>query len=143
MKRPEISYGLIVVDASAKPARLLLVQHRKGHWGFPKGHVEPGESPFQTARREVAEEVGLHDLPVLSDEMITHHYPVVKQGREVMKTVGYFVAAANGQTPVPHPGELLACEWLDAAETAKRLPPGSDAVLSRAAEILARVGIKL
>jgi 8-oxo-dGTP pyrophosphatase MutT (NUDIX family) len=30
-----------------------------GHWVFPKGHIEAGESPEQAAAREVAEETGV------------------------------------------------------------------------------------
>ena len=42
-----------------KPTRLfLLIQHQAGHWAFPKGHANPGESPAETARREFAEETG-------------------------------------------------------------------------------------
>ena len=32
------------------------------YWDFPKGIVEPGEDPHETARREVEEETGLRDL---------------------------------------------------------------------------------
>ena len=38
---------------------VLLIRDRNGYWVFPKGHVEPGESPEETARREVAEEAGV------------------------------------------------------------------------------------
>lgn len=30
-----------------------------GHWGFPKGHIEKGETEEQTAVREILEETGL------------------------------------------------------------------------------------
>lgn len=40
--------------------RILLLLHGKlGVWLGPGGHVEPGESPDEAARREVAEETGL------------------------------------------------------------------------------------
>ncbi|WP_315941241.1 NUDIX domain-containing protein [Deinococcus sp. Marseille-Q6407] len=38
---------------------VLLVQYRDGSWTFPKGHLEPGETPVQTAAREVLEETGI------------------------------------------------------------------------------------
>ncbi|ANO52799.1 NUDIX domain-containing protein [Woeseia oceani] len=31
-------------------------------WDFPKGMCEPGETPLQAARREVAEETGIREL---------------------------------------------------------------------------------
>ncbi len=42
--------------------RFLLIRDSYRNWGFPKGHLEPGEPPADAARREVAEETGLNDL---------------------------------------------------------------------------------
>jgi diadenosine hexaphosphate hydrolase (ATP-forming) len=39
--------------------RTLLLQHVSGHWVFPKGHVEAGETQLQAALREIAEEAGV------------------------------------------------------------------------------------
>jgi len=45
-----------VLDARTE---FLLVTSRKGNWIFPKGVVEPGETPEDTALKEVEEEAGL------------------------------------------------------------------------------------
>lgn len=39
--------------------RVLLLRYRSGAWAFPKGHIEPGETPQETAVREVQEETGV------------------------------------------------------------------------------------
>src|SRR4051812_47983493 len=44
---------------------ILLIQDAKGRWTIPKGHIEPGETAQQTARREIGEEVGLFDIEIL------------------------------------------------------------------------------
>jgi phosphohistidine phosphatase len=36
-----------------------LVTTRKGRWGFPKGIIDPGETPEETALKEAEEEAGL------------------------------------------------------------------------------------
>jgi 8-oxo-dGTP pyrophosphatase MutT (NUDIX family) len=37
----------------------LVTSVRKGRWGFPKGIIDPGETPAQTALKEAFEEAGL------------------------------------------------------------------------------------
>ncbi|MFZ2555956.1 MAG: NUDIX hydrolase [Minisyncoccia bacterium] len=46
--------------------RIAVVLHDGNFWGFPKGHVDEGESPVDAARREVAEEIGITDLELKS-----------------------------------------------------------------------------
>lgn len=56
----EKSCGAIVYRKKDDRIELLLIKHRYGgNWSFPKGHVEEGETEFQTALREVKEETGL------------------------------------------------------------------------------------
>ncbi|MFC6617357.1 NUDIX domain-containing protein [Deinococcus radiophilus] len=43
---------------------VLLVRYRSGGWTFPKGHLEAGETPLQTALREVHEETGVQAAEV-------------------------------------------------------------------------------
>ena len=57
--RSHLSAGLVVVCRK----RILLVHPRNASWwrtySIPKGMVEPGESPWETALRETEEETGL------------------------------------------------------------------------------------
>lgn len=57
MATPRTAAGVLFRDAAG---RVLLVKPSyKDGWDIPGGYVEPGESPKQAARREVAEELGL------------------------------------------------------------------------------------
>src|SRR5829696_2370119 len=57
----ETSAGGLVVDEGQVNAVIIGRLDRKGRllWSLPKGHIEAGETPEQTAVREVAEETGI------------------------------------------------------------------------------------
>ena len=57
----ERSCGAVVYRMDAgQPLYLLIKNKRSAHWGFPKGHMEKGETQEETAKREVLEETGMH-----------------------------------------------------------------------------------
>ncbi|MBI4416191.1 MAG: NUDIX domain-containing protein [Euryarchaeota archaeon] len=55
--RKVLSSGGVIVDERGRV--LLLRRADEGIWCFPKGHVEPGETPQAAAAREIREECGL------------------------------------------------------------------------------------
>ena len=55
----EKSCGAVVFTRVNGEIKYLLIKSVTGFYGFPKGHVEIGESETQTALREIFEEVGL------------------------------------------------------------------------------------
>lgn len=68
-----------------------------GYWDFPKGCVEPGESPIQAAIREVAEETGLIDLNFRWGYGFIETPPYAKG-----KVARYYVAeSSQGQVRLP------------------------------------------
>ena len=48
--------GGVVFDEAG---RVLLIRDRNGFWVFPKGHIDPGETPEEAEVREVLEEAGV------------------------------------------------------------------------------------
>lgn len=57
--------GIIFRRDESGGVEILLIQDAKDRWTIPKGHIEPGETAQQTARREIGEEVGLFDIELL------------------------------------------------------------------------------
>lgn len=113
----ERSCGAIVFLGDEGEERVLLVQHNPGHWSFPKGHVEEGESDRETAVREVLEETGLH-VRISSDfERSSTYSP--RQG--IYKTVVFFLGDLLGGTLKPQLSEVKAADWLTIKEADKVL----------------------
>jgi 8-oxo-dGTP pyrophosphatase MutT (NUDIX family) len=58
--------GGVVARTLGQKREYLLVESRanRGEWVLPKGHIEPGETPEETAVREVQEEAGVRAVVV-------------------------------------------------------------------------------
>lgn len=57
--RFEKSCGAILLRKDTDCDRVMIIRHKNGgHWSFPKGHVEKGETETETAIREIKEETG-------------------------------------------------------------------------------------
>jgi ADP-ribose pyrophosphatase YjhB (NUDIX family) len=54
----QVSVSAVVWRAPGSRELLLIQRSDNGHWCLPGGHVEPGESVLDGARREVREETG-------------------------------------------------------------------------------------
>ncbi len=111
-ERRETSYGIIPVRFNDGHGEVLLVQHSHGHWSFPKGRMELGETPLQCAKRELLEETQLHVVHLLSERTFVEHYHFLRNGHPTEKSVTYYLAEVEGQ-PLPQAAELLAYRWCD------------------------------
>nr|HDN00293.1 NUDIX domain-containing protein [Deltaproteobacteria bacterium] len=60
-KKKVLSAGVILVRRNGVKWKYLLLR-AFSFWDFPKGIVEPGESPVDAAKREVEEETTVNDL---------------------------------------------------------------------------------
>lgn len=63
--REPTSGGIVFRHVKPSELEILLIQDSKNRWTIPKGHIEEGETAVQTARREIGEEAGLHDVDML------------------------------------------------------------------------------
>lgn len=117
-------------------ARLLLIRDSYQNWGFPKGHLEPGEPPAEAARREVMEETGLKDL-ILHGPIKVIDWYFRFRGKTIHKYCHFFLFESRRGEPVPEVAEgITACVWhpLDEALRTVSYDNARD-VLCRAAEM--------
>lgn len=60
----EFSAGGFLFKRKGTDIEIALILDAYGSWTFPKGHIEKGEKPEETAVREIAEETGLTKLEI-------------------------------------------------------------------------------
>ena len=124
--RPAIRYaaaGGVVADGER-----VLVIVRPGRMGpdgrpevrLPKGHVEPGESREEAARREVGEETGLAEVEIVAD---LGHQAVEfdHRDRHIIRDESFFLMAASPGGPSGRPESQFAPVWLTWEEALAQL----------------------
>jgi bis(5'-nucleosidyl)-tetraphosphatase len=120
MKETRHCFGIIAVRFNEGELELFLVHHKKGHWAFPKGHPEEGESPKQTAQRELEEETGLKVEDFLALNPIEESYHFEEGGVEIEKTVTYFFAKVKGKIDLQEV-EIVDGTWLSLPDAKERI----------------------
>lgn len=105
----EHSCGAVVFRKIGEEFRYLLIKNkRSNHWGFPKGHMERGETREQTARREVLEETGLH-IHIFDGFCSESQYRI---GTKIEKRVDVFLASTRDTNTVIQKEEIEDYIWL-------------------------------
>ena len=111
--KQEKSCGCIVLDKRT----VLLIKHNSGHWDFPKGHMEEGETEVETAIREVKEETG-----IVVDVRKKHRYSITYMPKsDVEKEVIFFLAKKKKGEETPQMEEVQKVEWVTWEEAFQRL----------------------
>jgi 8-oxo-dGTP pyrophosphatase MutT (NUDIX family) len=138
--RRQVSAGGVVVrDVGHGPEVLLASRRtRKGElvWGLPKGLVEEGEDPRQTALREVREETGF--TGTIREPLGDVSYWFVWGGDRIRKTVHFFLMDDTGDPPGQRDAEMEEVRWFPMDEA--RDVAGFDSekeMIAKAAQALA------
>ena len=112
---------------------------REGTWALPKGLVDAGETPAETALREGFEETGVHGRlgPKLGDV----RYVYTWGGERIFKIVSFFLARARdgriGALPAGMEIEVAEARWLPLADAPSLLAyRGERDMAAKAATIL-------
>ncbi|WP_312097301.1 NUDIX hydrolase [Niallia sp.] len=112
MEEVKVVYALI----RNRDTQILMVKNHEGHWSFPGGKVETGESLEEAVIREVEEETGL----------------IIKPGKIVAINEGKFLKRNNhaifftfegeivgGMEGIIIPEEILQLQWFHIEEADK------------------------
>ncbi len=134
----EVSAGGIVFRRAVDgPPRYLLIKDSYDNWGFPKGHLENGESPAEAALRETGEETGLGRLVLQGPiRVIDWHFRF--RGRHIHKYCHFFLFESAEGEACPQVDEgITACQWRTLEEALDVLSyDNARGVLKRAGEMV-------
>lgn len=134
----EISAGGVVYRSGLDgKAEVLMIIDSYSRWTFPKGLIEPGETPEQAAIREIGEETSVHgEIEAALGET---HYKYHGGPRGLIdKTVHYYLVRATGDGEAkPLLDEIKDARWCSLDEAlAWSAYPNNREILARAVELV-------
>jgi 8-oxo-dGTP pyrophosphatase MutT (NUDIX family) len=103
--KKEVSCGTITFYKG----KVLLIKQNKGYIGFPKGHVENGETEEETAIRETKEETNI-DVKIHIDKKYCINYDV---DGKINKDVVLFLAEPISFETRKQDSEVEKTMWVD------------------------------
>ena len=131
----EKSCGALVFRRFHGNTELLLIKHANGgHWSFPKGHVEAGETEEETALREIKEETGIDVIVDSSFREVISYSPK----KDTQKDVIYFIARAVTYDFIPQEEEISQIRWVEINRAHTVLTYDNDKQLVNKAKLLIR-----
>ena len=113
----EVSAGVVIfrMEKGIPKYLLLFTKFKTEYWDLPKGNVEPGEKPRQTAEREAVEETGITDLKFVPSFKEKVRWFYRREGKLIHKEVVYFLAETKAkEAKVSHEHEKA--DWFTIEE---------------------------
>lgn len=139
----ETSAGGLLIDFDRNPLSTVIIGRydRRGRmvWSLPKGHIEPGETREQTAKREIQEETGIEG-EVLA-ELGSIDFTFIADGKRIHKTVHHFILRRTGGQVSTADVEVADVAWVALHDVADRLSYADERrLMAKVPKILAELG---
>ncbi len=96
---------------------ILLALHTKGsYWAFPKGHIDEQENPYNTAERELLEELNLEIESLYGYPPLKEDYIFDRDGVDIHKFITYYPAFVKGEITLKETHEVKDARWFSVSQ---------------------------
>jgi 8-oxo-dGTP pyrophosphatase MutT (NUDIX family) len=113
--------GIIFRRGKDNQVEILLIQDSKDRWTIPKGHIEEGENPRQTAEREIREETGLQQMQI-HDWLGKINFRYLRANSLVLMTTEIYLVEAKGNSDGINPEKWMnSLAWLSTKDALDKI----------------------
>jgi 8-oxo-dGTP pyrophosphatase MutT (NUDIX family) len=120
MKREYSAGGIVLHNGKVLMIKnAALRDPKKAYWGFPKGHIDPGENSRDAAVREIKEETRIE--AEIIGKLGESQYVFSRSGERIVKHVDYYLFKYRSGEIQPQELEVLEVKWFDPEEAMELL----------------------
>lgn len=117
----QVSSGGVTFRKSDKGIEVALIRIRAGRWALPKGLINKGEVPEETALREVREETGLEGRLIDKLGDIEYWYFSKEDQTKYHKFVHFYLIEYERGSIDDHDWEVEEVKWFPVEDAIKTL----------------------
>ena len=124
----EYSAGALIFRKKDQASEFLLIySNRNKEWGFPKGHIDDGETEKEAALREIKEETGIRDLRFIDGFREELVYTGISnressKGSVIEKSTVYFLCETKSKDITVDADEITDFKWLLCNDALELIP---------------------
>jgi 8-oxo-dGTP pyrophosphatase MutT (NUDIX family) len=141
----QVSSGGVIFRKNDDSVEIALVAVKDGKvWCLPKGIIDKGEEPDETAIREVSEETGLKGRVIEKLGEINYWYYLKEENAKCRKTVHFFLLEYETGDISKHDWEVDKAAWFQIDDALKIASHKNERdIIEKAREMLVGKNIKL